>query len=379
MPDQPHSLKVAFILPAFYRNGAVNLIVNLAEHLTAHNIAVNLFVVRECEQQAPLPKPPVEFEIVLKEYQSTLLGLPKLLYRLVRSMLEADVIAYTWENGILIPGIVAFVLRKPTIAIVQNNIQKVSEQSANRDRERSIRRWVYNQCKAIVCVGRGLTSTIEPGIDPKKVISIQNGIDIEKVRRLSKEAYAPQLSTVIESGIPFAIGVGRLTSQKGFDLLIKAHAAVVKRGCQHKLVLIGEGAQKDELLHLVDELDVSDSVIFLGYLSNPYPTIARASLFCLSSRYEGFVLVGAEAAALGVPTVATNCVSGPKELLVDGQYGDLVPVEDTAALATAIQRHLENPQRLIEKAKASAQNAERLSMTLCAARYSELLHHYAGR
>ena len=379
MFDQPHSLKVAFVLPAFYRNGAVNLIVNLAEHLTDNSIAVELFVVRECEQRAPLPKAPVEFEIVLKEHQSTLIGLPKLLYRLVRSMLRADVIAYTWENGILIPGIVAFILRKPTIAIVQNNIQKVSEQSANRDRERSVRRWVYNQCRAIVCVGSGLTSTIEPGIDPKKVVSIQNGIDIEKVRRLSKEAYAPQLSTVIENGIPFVIGVGRLTPQKGFDLLIKAHAAVVERGCQHKLVLIGDGAQKDELLHLVDELDISDSVIFLGYLSNPYPTIARASLFCLSSRYEGFVLVGAEAAALGVPTVATNCVSGPKELLADGQYGDLVPVEDIDALAAAIQGHLENPQRLIEKAKASAQNADRLSMALCAARYSELLHHYAGR
>lgn len=379
MNAQPDPIKVAFILPAFYRNGAVNLIVNLAEHLTSHNIEVELFAVRECEQRSPLPKAPVKFKTVLKEYQSTLSGLPKLLYRLVRSVLNADVVAYTWENGILIPGIIAFVLRKPTIAIVQNNIQRVSENADNRDRERTIRRWVYNRCQAIVCVGNGLTSTIEPGIDSAKVMPIQNGINVEKVRRLSQAACPAQITKFIEDDTPFIIGVGRLTSQKGFDLLIRAHAAAINQGAQHKLVLIGEGEQKDDLSRLVKELGVSDSVVFLGYLSNPYPVIAQATLFCLSSRYEGFVLVGAEAAALGVPTVATNCVSGPKELLLDGLYGDLVAVDSVGELAIAIQRHLENPQRLIEKASASAQKADRLSMKLCASRYSELLHRCAGQ
>jgi len=379
MYPQPSSPKVAFILPAFYRNGAVNLIINLAEHLTSHNIEVELFALRECEKQSPLPEAPVKSEIVLKEYQSTLSGLPKLLYRLIRLILKADVVAYTWENGILIPGIIAFVLRKPTIAVVQNNIQRVSEDTDNRDRERTIRRWVYNRCCAIVFVGQGLISTIEPGIDKTKAMSIPNGINVKRVRRLSKAACLPQITKFIENDIPFVLGVGRLTPQKGFDLLIKAHAAVVKQGTQHQLVLIGEGKQQDELSHLAEELGVSDSVVFLGYLSNPYPVIAQASLFCLSSRYEGFGLVSAEAAALGVPTVATNCVSGPKEVLVDGLYGDLVAVDSAEELAIAIQRHLKAPQRLIEKADASAQKAERLSMTLCASRYSELLHRCAGR
>lgn len=377
MNAQPDPIKVAFILPAFYRNGAVNLIVNLAEHLTSHNIEVELFALRECEQRSPLPETPVKFEIVLKEYQSTLSGLPKLLYRLIRSILKADVVAYTWENGILIPGIIAFILRKPTIAIIQNNIQRVSENAANRDRERTIRRWVYGQCKAIVCAGSGLISTIEPGIDRAKVTSVQNAINLEKVRHLSTAACSSPVETLIENEIPFIIGVGRLSEQKGFDVLIKAHAAVIGQGFQHRLVLVGEGEQKDNLSRLVEDLEVSDSVVFLGYLGNPYPAIAQASLFCLSSRYEGFALVGAEAAALGVPTVATDCVAGPKELLVEGQYGDLVEVEDVEGLATAIQRHLENPQRLIDKAAASARNADRLSMTLCASRYSELLHRCA--
>ncbi|MFK8185382.1 MAG: glycosyltransferase [Phormidesmis sp.] len=372
-------LRVVFILPAFYRNGAVNLVVNLAQQLTRYAISPQIFALRECQQQGPLPQAPVSTQIALKEYQSTLFGLPKLLCSLIPAVLKADVVVHTWENGILIPGIIAFILRKPTLAIVQNNFQKISENSANRQREQSIRRWVYGKCKAIVCVGHGLIATVEPGIDRKKVIAIQNGIDLKKVRHLSKAPSSRKFTAARNNNVPFIIGVGRLSPQKGFDTLIKAHAAVIRQGYNHQLVIIGEGTQKDELARLAKHLGVADSVIFLGYLNNPYPAIAHAALFCLSSRYEGFVLVGAEAAALGVPTIATDCVAGPKELLENGRYGDLVQVDDSEALAIAIQRHLENPQRLQAKAQDSAQNAERLSMDLCAARYSELLYRCIGQ
>lgn len=372
-------LKVTFILPAFYRNGAVNVYVSVAERAACHNIASEFLVLRECERHAPLPQAPVKHEIVLKEHQSTLSGLPKLLYKMVRSIMSADVVVYTWENGILIPGIIAYILRKPTVAVVQNNFQRVSEQNEKRERERKIRRWVYNRCKAIVCAGSGLISTIEPGIARDKVTSIQNGTDIEKVRRLAKDPCTHQVAALVKNDVPYIIGVGRLSDQKGFDVLIKAHADAVDQGRWHRLVLVGEGEKKDELLALVEKLGVADSVVFLGFLDNPYPAIAHASLFCLSSRYEGFALVGSEAAALGVPTVATNCVAGPKELLEDGKYGDLVEVDDVEGLSAAIQRHFENPQRLMDKAKASAQAAERLSLTFSAARYSELFHQYAKR
>ncbi|MEM6452730.1 MAG: glycosyltransferase [Cyanobacteria bacterium P01_D01_bin.105] len=378
-------LKVVFILPAPYRNGAVNLIVNLGEELTRQNVAVDLFMVRDCERRAPLPNPPITVDIVLEENQSTLAGLPKLLFRLTQAMLKADVVAFTWENGILLPGLLAFMLRKPTIAIVQNNIQKVSSGSPSYRRERSIRRWVYGRAKAVVCVGSGLTPTIEPGINRKKITSIQNGIDIEKVRRLAKAPPSAQIEPLMADNIPFIVGIGRLSPQKGFDLLISAHAAVIKQAQQnansnagqHRLVLIGEGAEKENLIRLAEALGVSDSVVFLGYLSNPYPALARASLFCLSSRYEGFGLVGAEAAALGVPTVAADCVAGPKELLGDGLYGDLVRPESAEALATAIQRHFKDPSRLQKKAAASARDAQRLSMKRCAQRYRDLLHRCA--
>lgn len=379
MALQPTPLRVLFILPAFYRNGAVDMIVNLSEKLTAHNIDVEILATRQCDRQSHLPKPPVKFDIVLEKDQSTLARLATLLPRIMRSIIRSDVTVFTWENGLLLPGFVAYVLRKPTLAIVQNNIQRSSEDYFNRKGERSIRRWVYAQTQAVVCVGSGLMATVESEVDKQKITSIQNGINIEKVRTLAKQPCPSALERLIEDDIPFMVGVGRLVPQKGFDLLIRAHAAVIKKGIQHRLVLIGEGDDQDNLLRLAKELGVSDSVVFLGYLSNPYSVLVRASLFCLSSRYEGFVLVGAEAAALGIPTVAADCVAGPRELLADGLYGDLVETESAEALAIAITKHLKNPQRLQEKAKASEEHANRLSMALCAKRYSELLHRCVSR
>lgn len=175
------------------------------------------------------------------------------------------------------------------------------------------------------------------------------------------------------------VGIGRLKPQKGFDLLIRSHAAVLKKAVCHRLVLIGEGDERTTLSELSANLGVSESVIFLGFLTNPYPILARASLFCLSSRYEGFGLVVAEAAVLGIPTIATDCMAGPREILVDGLYGDLVETESVEALSSAIEKHFQNPQRLLAKAQASAKQADRFSMKTCAQKYSELLRHCVAR
>lgn len=376
-PSTP--LRVLFILPAFYRNGAVDMIVNLSEKLIAYNIDVEILATRQCDRQSHLPKPPVKFDILLEKDHSTLAKLPALLPRIIRSITRSDIIVFTWENRLLLPGLLTYLLKKPSLAIVQNNLQRSSEDYFHRKGERSIRRWIYAQAQAVVCVGSGLIATLESEVDKQKITSIQNGINLEKVRLLAKQPCPPAFETLIEDKIPFIVGVGRLVPQKGFDLLISAHAAVIKQGIQHRLVLIGEGDEQDNLLRLAKELGISDSVVFLGYLSNPYAVLARASLFCLSSRYEGFGLVVAEAAALGIPTITADCVAGPRELLADGLYGDLVETESAEALAIAIKRHLENPPRLQAKAKASEAQANRFSMALCAKRYSELFHKCVSR
>ncbi len=144
---------------------------------------------------------------------------------------------------------------------------------------------------------------------------------------------------------PVVLGAGRLTRQKDFETLIKAFARVRQsRPC--RLMILGEGRDRSKLERLGAELGISSDMLLPGFVQNPYPYFKRASVFVLSSIWEGSPNVLTEALALGTPVVSTDCPNGPREILQDGRFGDLVPVGDHEALARAI---LETLQRPLEK------------------------------
>lgn len=141
---------------------------------------------------------------------------------------------------------------------------------------------------------------------------------------------------------PVIVGAGRLQHQKDFPTLIRAFAqARRKRPC--RLVILGEGSGRAQLQALIAELEIATDVDLIGFRTNPYPFLARADLFVLSSRWEGSPNVLTEAMALGTPVVATDCPSGPHELLDGGRYGPLVPVGDAQAQAQAMAETLDHP------------------------------------
>jgi len=133
------------------------------------------------------------------------------------------------------------------------------------------------------------------------------------------------------------IGIGRLTRQKDFGTLIRAFAEVRKR-IPSRLLILGEGEDRRSLEQLCQSLGISDDVDFPGFVVNPHAFLARAAVFVLSSRWEGLGNVLVEALAAGIPVVSTDCPNGPSEILDHGRYGQLVPVEDSAAMAEAIMR-----------------------------------------
>jgi glycosyltransferase involved in cell wall biosynthesis len=108
-------------------------------------------------------------------------------------------------------------------------------------------------------------------------------------------------------------------------------------------VLLGDGADRESLQRLVDELKLGDRVLLAGFQSNPYAWLARADLFAVSSIWEGSSMVLAEALSLGIASVSTRCPSGPEEMLAGGHYGTLVPVGDADALARAMIATLDSP------------------------------------
>lgn len=152
----------------------------------------------------------------------------------------------------------------------------------------------------------------------------------------------PQHPWFAEGEPPVILGVGELSQRKDFATLIKAFALVKKaRAC--RLVILGEGRERERLKALALEYAVAEDVALLGYQDNPYPYMAHAAVFVLTSRWEGLGFVLIEALALGTPVVSTDCPSGPREVLCDGKYGPLVEVGDSSRLAGAVIEVLNNP------------------------------------
>ncbi|NJK80391.1 MAG: glycosyltransferase, partial [Chloroflexaceae bacterium] len=149
--------------------------------------------------------------------------------------------------------------------------------------------------------------------------------------------------TAPERPVPVVLGVGRLVPNKDFANLIQA-VALVRQQRPLRLLILGEGDERPRLEALVQRLGLSDAVRMPGYVTNPYAYMRRADLFVLSSANEGLPGVLIEAMACGAPVVATDCATGPREILTGGQYGRLVPVGDSTALAAAIVATLDHPQ-----------------------------------
>jgi glycosyltransferase involved in cell wall biosynthesis len=139
------------------------------------------------------------------------------------------------------------------------------------------------------------------------------------------------------------VGVGRLTRQKDFPTLLQAFALVCRKQ-PSRLVIFGEGRGRAELVEMALQLGVQERVDFPGFVPNPYKYLQRASLFVLSSAWEGSPNVLTEALSLGIPVVATDCPSGPREILQNGLVAPLVPVGNPEKLATAMLAQLTAPQ-----------------------------------
>jgi glycosyltransferase involved in cell wall biosynthesis len=135
------------------------------------------------------------------------------------------------------------------------------------------------------------------------------------------------------------LSVGTLKAQKDHATLIRAFSLLVRES-DVRLTILGEGALRPELEQLVRELGLEGRVRLPGFVLDPYPWYQTADLFVLSSRWEGFGNVIVEALECGVPVVSTDCPSGPAEILEDGRYGRLVPVQDPKAMAEAMAASL---------------------------------------
>lgn len=200
-------------------------------------------------------------------------------------------------------------------------------------------RILYPWAQAVITVSQGvaqdLINTVK--LNPQKIRVIYNPAIFPDIHRQSEqEIHHPWF---VKKDVPIILGAGRFVRQKDFATLIKAFAQVIAH-YPARLVLLGDGRDRHALEALVEELNLGDSVWMPGFMINPYMYLKRADVFVLSSRWEGLSNILIEAIALGAPVVATDCPSGPAEILQQGKYGILAPVGDVDGLATGILKML---------------------------------------
>nr|AUN37791.1 lipopolysaccharide core biosynthesis glycosyltransferase lpsD [uncultured bacterium] len=173
---------------------------------------------------------------------------------------------------------------------------------------KALMRALYSRATRVIAVSSGVADKLSSGFGVRSnlIEVIPNPVDFQALNA----AAADRQDIEVEG--PYIAAVGRLVSVKNYALLIRAFAAA-NLAC--KLVIAGEGPQRDALAELAAELRIADRVIMPGWLRNPYALVSNASLFALSSDIEGFPNALVEALALGVPAVATNCKDGPAEIL----------------------------------------------------------------
>ncbi len=143
--------------------------------------------------------------------------------------------------------------------------------------------------------------------------------------------------------VPYVLAIGRLERQKGFDVLLRAFAKGGAAAIHAQLWIAGAGSELASLVALAESLGIGSRVRFLGQVKDVAQLLRGASLFVLSSRFEGMPNALLEALAAGVPVVSTDCPTGPRELLSDAESGLLVPVDDVDSMAEAISRVLLDP------------------------------------
>ena len=215
--------------------------------------------------------------------------------------------------------------------------------SARKQRRRfAAMRGLYPRCDGVIAVSEGVARDLVETIGlPEGVVeTIYNPVVDETLLARSREAVDHPWLQAGEP--PLILGVGRLEQQKDFPTLLRAFAALQARR-PSRLVILGEGRERAALETLVAELGIAGRVALPGHVDNPFAWMRRADLFVLSSAWEGFGNVLAEALAVGTPVVSTDCPSGPREILADGRYGPLTPVGDVAALCEAMAASLAQP------------------------------------
>ncbi len=340
--------KLIFIIPTLGGGGAERVFLHILKNLDRSKFSPSVVLFEKTGDL--LPELPVEIKVkILKEHDETyrmygtvFIKLALRFSRFIKQERPDVIVSFMWYTNFV--TLIAKMVSRISSKVIVSERYGFAVSFEGRIAEflrRMIIRFFYPMADSIIvnsaAMGQQLKDTFH--VQANKIATIYNPVDISKIRSLSEEEVDHPW---FDQPLPIIISIGRVTRQKGFDQLIKAVKTLHDEGTACRLVILGKGPEDGNLKKLYSALGISDRVLFLGFQQNPYRYLARATIFVLSSFYEGFPNVLLEAIALGIPSVATQCPTGPDEIITDGMDGLLVPPGDHVALAEAIRKLLQD-------------------------------------
>lgn len=240
---------------------------------------------------------------------------------------------------------------------------------------------MMNNCDKIIAVSSGVADDLNGswGISKDKIVIIQPTVDQHEILQLSREAVDDEW---LRGNNKILISVSRLVQQKRIDVLIRAfHGCKMQMGegaINHtRLIICGDGPIRHELEEIVKDIGASGYIKFIGRQDNPFKWMARAVAFISTSDWEGMPTTLMEAQALGIPIIASDCPSGPEEILKNGKYGYLFHPGDVMGCMQAISRVLNNPEEAVTRAMEGYKESTRYSPGVIAEMYANMFQSLA--
>jgi glycosyltransferase involved in cell wall biosynthesis len=338
MTDSPP--RIALFLRTLGGGGAERVLLNLAQGFVEAGLNVDL--VLSAGEGLDLWQIPPKVRVVNLDAPRVSASLPALIGYLRRERPAAIIPSLHYANEVAL--LAKYLSGVPTkVLIPEHNVlsrEIAFHEKGSRKHLIPLAVWLlYPLADAIVAVSKGVAEDLKTltGLPKDRIHTIYNPVILPDLLERSQEPIDHPWFKPGEP--PVILGVGRLEAQKDFPTLIRAFARI-RQVLPARLMIIGWGPDRPKLESLIQELGIEADVDLPGFIGNPVPYMTKASVFALSSAWEGLPTVLIEAMAVGVPVVSTNCESGPDEILNHGQYGVLVPVGDDQILADAILKVL---------------------------------------
>lgn len=323
-------VRVLLLISRLGTGGAEQVMALLARGLSREKYEVHLGVVSAKDADAAKVPPWVTVHwLGAGRARAGALGLLRMVWRIRPEVILSGAAEVSFLTLLMWP----LFPRRISVLVRQNGtVSSALEFGSMPQYARLLYRLLYGRADRVICQSRAMAEDLarELGLDEDQIAVLPNPVDLEGIRSAMD---AP----VARSGAgPHLLAMGRLTPEKGFDLLLQAFAVVKEQFPHADLIIAGTGREEGELKRLCRSLWLGESVSFLGRLDRPYAFFPGTTLFVLSSRYEGMPNALLEAAAAGLPLVATPASGGVVELLRGRPGVWLAPEISAEALATTM-------------------------------------------